>query len=425
MNIADVAAWMNGYLDLEYRISRARLNQDERYGELRREGTAYWADRRNSVPYLPIYGERTDFDRAQLKQLWRRQLYRVSRHGHPQYGEMARCVLSADSSAWDPAGYHCCYDAAWVEDGLRIIAEYGFCPGCFASGAAGNGRCGECSGSGWKYIRGDRHDEVGPALELVRIAVPDDPRFHRAHEDGGIPVEADEGAADAVSGEAASADSMQFLAAVQEGDLAEVGRLLDLGADLDASMPGGYSALHVAVDSAAWRQDRMAPSGGFKDGLHERCLAIVKLLAARGAKLDAVKEAQGETPLMDSASYGLDAFAAALVEAGAAVDGRDGTGRTPLMAAAARGHVDAVQVLCRHGADVNAALGPGFTVMHTAAEAGEVGVGMLLVDWGADFEAGLTGRLEGYGLGDTPLDVARKRKQQAFAAWLQEVIDAV
>lgn len=141
--------------------------------------------------------------------------------------------------------------------------------------------------------------------------------------------------------------------AAKAGDLAEIARLLDGGAEIDAADAFG-APLHWAI-------------------LNRRDEAAV-LLIERGARLDVLSDALG-SPLHAAAQRGLPAQARLLLENGAAADVRDKDGRTPLHFAAFAGRVEIAEALIGAGADVGAvgsnahgaAWGEGrFTALHLA-----------------------------------------------------------
>lgn len=216
-----------------------------------------------------------------------------------------------------------------------------------------------------------------------------------------------------------------LLVATSTADVKTVKYLLAQGADTNVQLPRGHTALHISIDTAAWRMDRRAPSGGFQDSLHEQCINIHEALLLHKADPNIAKTPSGETPLHDAASYGFPDFIQLLLDAGARTESKDSLGRTPLIAAVARGHTRAALALLKGGADIHATLGPGFSALHVAAEDGDLTTGQVLVDWGIDFNRRLSGTFESYPKGATALDVSRKMKQTKFSKWLEELIDAL
>jgi uncharacterized protein len=121
---------------------------------------------------------------------------------------------------------------------------------------------------------------------------------------------------------------------VYEGDVAEVRRLLDAGADVSLTNDYGATPMGLAAEVA-----------------HTE---ILKLLLQAGADPDS-PNGEGQTALMAVARTGnLDA-AEALLDRGATVDARESWGgQTALMWASARRHPGMMELLISHGADVDA-----------------------------------------------------------------------
>ena len=97
--------------------------------------------------------------------------------------------------------------------------------------------------------------------------------------------------------------------AVKNGNLAEVERLLDHGADLEARDNHGWTPLHWAC---YWGR-----------------AVIVRTLLERGAVTE-VKDRDGYTPLQYASRYGRPDIARMLLDAGADIEARDRSGNTPL-----------------------------------------------------------------------------------------------
>ncbi len=121
--------------------------------------------------------------------------------------------------------------------------------------------------------------------------------------------------------------------AIQAEDHAAVLRLLDSGADVNATQPDGTTPLHWA----AYRND----------------VDLTKRLLAHGAKPN-VKNALGSTPLAEAVKVANTELVAVLLKGGANVEGANADGETALLIAARNGSVPIAQELLRHGANVNA-----------------------------------------------------------------------
>ncbi|MDU8914081.1 ankyrin repeat domain-containing protein [Aestuariicoccus sp. MJ-SS9] len=118
--------------------------------------------------------------------------------------------------------------------------------------------------------------------------------------------------------------------AARKGDVAEIARLLEAGADVNE--PGSLALpLHFAAMAG-----------------HAEAVA---LLAAQGARLDAPSSLG--TPLHAAANFGHVEAVDALIAAGADPDVRDRDGYPPLLRAIANNRVGAVTALIAGGADVN------------------------------------------------------------------------
>jgi ankyrin repeat protein len=122
--------------------------------------------------------------------------------------------------------------------------------------------------------------------------------------------------------------------AVYEGDVAEVRRLLDAGADVSLANNYGATPMGLAAEVANTE--------------------ILKLLLEAGANADSPNP-EGMTALMAVARTGNVEAAKALLERGATVDARENWGgQTALMWASARRHPQMMQLLISAGAAVDA-----------------------------------------------------------------------
>ncbi len=123
--------------------------------------------------------------------------------------------------------------------------------------------------------------------------------------------------------------------AAMSGDLATVKALLKDGADVNAALGDGVTALHWAA-----RQG------------HE---ALASTLIVAGANVRATTRFGAITPLHLAAERGAGAVVSMLIKGGADVDAATSTGATPLMFAAAAGDVASVTALLDGGAEIEAA----------------------------------------------------------------------
>ena len=149
--------------------------------------------------------------------------------------------------------------------------------------------------------------------------------------------------------------------AARKGDVEEVKRLLDNGADVWAQDMGTTALYWAAFDH----------------------VEVVKVLLEHGANVWA-KGTDGWTALHNAAFRGRGDIVTVLLEHGADVGARDEDGKTALFYAAQNGNVDVVKVLVEHGADVEAKDKDGWTALHRAAWKGRGAVVKVLLEHGAD-----------------------------------------
>src|SRR5262249_46095122 len=128
------------------------------------------------------------------------------------------------------------------------------------------------------------------------------------------------------------------------GDGALVGLLLGLGADPEVRDDGGHTPLYALANEF--------PGDG---------AAVVRILAAAGAAIDADDGVKRCTPLHMAARRGNVAIAQALLDGGAALEARDSTGDTPLRRAVNCGQLEIVRRLRARGAAPGARGNRGLT----------------------------------------------------------------
>jgi hypothetical protein len=148
-----------------------------------------------------------------------------------------------------------------------------------------------------------------------------------------------------------------LVVAAREGGQAEVQRLLEKGADVEAKDGKGWTALLKAVHNG-----------------HE---AVVKLLIENGADIK-VRDGKGWTALLKAVDKGHDTVVKVLIENGADVEAKDGYGCTALLRAASHGHDAVVKVLLENGANIEAKDAKGSTAISKAIEKGHDAVVKLL-----------------------------------------------
>jgi ankyrin repeat protein len=135
--------------------------------------------------------------------------------------------------------------------------------------------------------------------------------------------------------------------AARAGHIEAVKQHLAAGADVNAKLDRGYTALHYAA--------------------HEGHKEIAQLLIGAGADVNA-KDDDGHAPLTQAAIDGHKKIVELLIGAGADVNATDEVGRTPLLFASANGHKEIVELLIGAGADVNAMDDNGDTPLDVAIE---------------------------------------------------------
>jgi len=127
----------------------------------------------------------------------------------------------------------------------------------------------------------------------------------------------------------------------------------------------------------------------------------VERLIAEGADVHAL--VLGWTPLQWAVIYGRVPAIAALLKAGAHVDGAGGDGWTPLMLAASRSQTAALEALIAAGANGNRPRNDGNTALHDAARCGHLDGARVLLKGGATADVRNNE-------GQRPIDVVRIRR---------------
>lgn len=176
--------------------------------------------------------------------------------------------------------------------------------------------------------------------------------------------------------------------ALEKGNLYEVSRLLNKGADPNIPNPEGYTPLMMAAQ------------------LHNAKLA--ELLMDAGANIHA-RNRFGETAIMLASYHGQTEMVKQLYIRGAEINH---SGWNPLLYAATGGHLDTIQLLLKGGADINAVSDNGSSALMMAVRNNHSDAVALLLKLGAD----PTIKNE---QGDNALTWAEKREFQDIVKFLK------
>jgi len=140
----------------------------------------------------------------------------------------------------------------------------------------------------------------------------------------------------------------KLINASKDGNMAEVRKLIELGASPFYANDKGQTPLMFAAQQGN--------------------LEIVKVLIAEGANINAV-DVEGCTALMYTASGGhFPKIIKYLIEKGAKINARDKKGNTALHFAAMRGNADAASALLKRNADVTIKNNEGKSALDLAKE---------------------------------------------------------
>jgi ankyrin repeat protein len=233
----------------------------------------------------------------------------------------------------------------------------------------------------------------------------------------------------------------KFFAAAESGNVEEVDRLLDAGADVDARDSQGETLLFYAVFSGsketvesliAHGADTNATDREGLTPLHAAAYLsrreIVDLLIRKGAKVNA-RSKDGATPVhraierfagarsghraltSEAESASMMIVVKLLLAGGADVNAADASGVTPLILAASSGQNDLVELLLVHGAAVNAKDYEGAGALYVATVMDQPEIAELLIAHGADVNAGTKS-------GSTPLSYAARDGNRNLAQLL-------
>ncbi|HLH44589.1 MAG TPA: ankyrin repeat domain-containing protein [Bryobacteraceae bacterium] len=166
---------------------------------------------------------------------------------------------------------------------------------------------------------------------------------------------------------AAAGADLRVVQAVKSGDVEGLRSLIAQHADVNASQPGGLTALHLAVQANDEAMAKLLLGGGANPNAVDRygttplhlaatngSAGMIEALMRAGANPNAALP-EGETALMTASRTGDAASVKALLAHGADANAKEHTfGETALMWAAAENHPEAVEALIAGGADKNA-----------------------------------------------------------------------
>ena len=188
-----------------------------------------------------------------------------------------------------------------------------------------------------------------------------------------------------------------LLNASQSGELEEVKRLLNAGAEVNTKDNDGRTALMAASRYGHTEIAKVLISKGADvnardmigyTALTMSCVTghteIVKFLISNGADVNAKDDPLlGFTALMDASAFGHTDIVKVLISNGADVNARGNSGWTALMLASDKGYAEIVKILLAKGADVNAEYEDGTTALMRAYKKGHSDVAKLLRAHGA------------------------------------------
>jgi len=215
----------------------------------------------------------------------------------------------------------------------------------------------------------------------------------------------------------------QLIMVADAGDTIRAGRLIRLGADVDAVTPEGVTSLMYATQNGnlsmmsllirSGANPDKKPSNGFTaliTAIHNQRADLVEFLIRNGAGVD-IGDNSKMTPLMHAIEVDSFYLADLLLYYDARIDLRRRDSADALMLAAWHGRYEIAVQLVESGADINNTDRSGLTPLHYAASAGNIDILKLLIGEGASLEARTVS-------GMTPLSVAVAKNNFAVSRLL-------
>lgn len=140
-------------------------------------------------------------------------------------------------------------------------------------------------------------------------------------------------------------------------------------------------------------------------------VAVLKILASKGANLNSIVHADGTTPLYVASNRGWVDTVQFLCTCGVEINAKALNGYTAVLIAAKKGHTAVVRTLAEHGADLEIAAQDGSTPLHAAVHNGHNAMVELLLELGASPNALLRS-------GESPLSTACRLGHTSIAELL-------
>jgi ankyrin repeat protein len=224
------------------------------------------------------------------------------------------------------------------------------------------------------------------------------------------------------NGKPSSEMSAEFFAAIRQGNLEEIQRLLRLdpklvhARDENGLSPILVAAYHQQPEIADLLVEKTVAINIFEAAATGKTNAIIRHLARDPELVNAYSE-DGFQPLGLAAFFGHLEAAEYLIKAGAAINSpsRNALMATPLHSAAAGGHLKIVLLLLAHNAEPNVREQGGYTPLHIAAQNGDLIMTRALLLGGADMDLKTDD-------GKTPRDLALQAGHTEVADFLDEGI---